>query len=344
MRALINLFDFFKNLDLDSLIGSLINIFSDMDDVNDIFPKLSQYLQLAAAAATSKGASKSLLKYASKSLRHHHHHQPIIQIPSPPPTLQHHPFIEIKQSPPGSPEPTPVLNSSAVTTTTASTSNKAPSPTAQLLSALSLTPTIVPISTATVANSSSNASTHATTNVVSSAICPMVPSMVTVPMAAVLGSAAQLSTSTTITNSTTPATQALSKISLVPTNILMKPKATPAIAPTPTPMQCPTTTPTPSLIHTATTPTPATGATAAPTATATMTLNPHQPQSISFGGENYVCANTVSNGKSVYTSQQKDGQPMKVLLVNTFQKPVSVSEMNMKATHSSLTFDAYLSF
>lgn len=202
--------------------------FRCVGDVDDIFPKLSQYLQLAAANS-KKNASQ----------------QPILISP-----------MDIKLSPRSSPD---IVQQIAA-------------PTAQLLSALSLAPTAISSSTPTI---TSAASVFTTTK------------------------PATTPTSTpSATPSPPPPTQQQKKISLVPTNILMKP---------------PSATATPPLMATALKlPTP-------------TQIAPHhmQPQSISFGGEQYVCANTVSNGKSVYTSAQKDGQPMKVLLVNTNiqQKP-----------------------
>lgn len=190
-------------------------------------------------------------------------------------------IVDIKSSPPSSPRP--------------ASTKPSKSPTAQLLSALALTPAIV------ASSSSGTVNTTATV-------------------------AAAPTTAASSTHETNAATQAPAstqspqpppthnKISLVPTNILMKPKVAAAAT----------------VAATAATATTATAHAAPLTAVpATMAINPHQPQSISFGGENYVCANTVSNGKSVYTSLQKDGQPMKVLLVNTIQKPVSVSVLDV---------------
>lgn len=241
-----------------------------MDDVNDIFPKLSQYLQLAAAASAASGhangpattASKALLKLAAADVLDAKPRTPI-QIPSPTPMD----VVDIKSSPPSSPRPAD-----------AHTPPSSRSPTAQLLSALALTPAILGGS----ATATTPAAAPATEN--------------------------ETTATTSAATAASASAQHQSKISLVPTNILMKPKVA------------------------VTAVTTATGTTSAPAVAlpltavpSTMSINPHQPQSITFGGENYVCANTVSNGKSVYTSQQKDGQPMKVLLVNTIQKPASVS-------------------
>lgn len=278
-----------------------------MEDVNDIFPKLSQYLQLAAAAS-AKGNKSNMLKLTASDVSLHKRgdrHASIIQIPSPPPSHLHSNYdgmpFEIKSSPPSSPDPSAHSPKAAPTTPTTSTtkanasSAAPPSPTAQLLSALALTPAAV----VTAATANATKPTVAST----------------------------LSTTTTTTATTMTTTSTHSKISLVPTNILMKPKVVQTAA---TSLQ--------STANTAagtsamvTIPVSGAGSSALPTgghhhaATTGLAINPLQPQSISFGGEQYVCANTVSNGKSVYTSQQKDGQPMKVLLVNTIQKPVSVS-------------------
>lgn len=214
----------------------------EVDDVDDIFPKLSQYLQLGAA--TSKKNSSKAALIAS-----------II------------PQMDIKLSPRSSP---------------GIVEQMATAPTAQLLSALSLTPTVTSVTS--VYTSTKPATT--------------------------------ITSASSMNPTQTPSTpQHQNKISLVPTNVLMK---QPAAA-----------TPAPSLM--AVTPKPP----------QTTHLTPHnQPQSISFGGEQYVCANTVSNGKSVYTSAQKDGQPMKVLLVNTNiqQKPpptVSIPAGNLVMSNAA---------
>lgn len=53
-------------------------------------------------------------------------------------------------------------------------------------------------------------------------------------------------------------------------------------------------------------------------------LPPNQPATINFGGEEYVCANQSVNGtQTMYTSTSNGTGPMKVLLVNNVQKPIT---------------------
>lgn len=53
-------------------------------------------------------------------------------------------------------------------------------------------------------------------------------------------------------------------------------------------------------------------------------LPSNQPATINFGGEEYVCANQSVNGtQTMYTSTSNGTGPMKVLLVNNVQKPIT---------------------
>lgn len=179
----------------------IIHLYSnEIDDVNDIFPKLSAYLQLASNSAL-KGAPNS--SGSGKST----------------------PPLDIKTSPPSSPisdsEPlspaSPKIHSTA--TITLSTSTPTPS-------------TAVP------------------------------------------------------SNGTSSATISGNKISLVPTNYLMKP---------------------------------------------TVTSQAGKTQ-FSFKPQQFICKQTTSNGSTVLQTTSSNGMPMKVLLVNTLQKPnqsPSVSSVSM---------------
>lgn len=88
------------------------------------------------------------------------------------------------------------------------------------------------------------------------------------------------------------------KISLVPANLLMK-SATTNVAPMTT-----------TILQKAT--------------PMKQALPPNQPATINFGGQEYVCANQSVNGtQTMYTSTSNGTGPMKVLLVNNVQKPIT---------------------
>lgn len=183
---------------------------NENDDVNDIFPKLSAYLQLASNSAL-KGA-------------------PSHQKPSNGTNNNSSPILDIKTSPPSS--PTEVTKMIVAT----------------------------PISTA--ANTTTAAATTSTT--------------------------------------TTTASNTANKISLVPTNILMKPTTTQSQT------------------------------NATPTA------------QFSFKPQQFLCAKASASGTPTVYTTTNGGVPMKVLLVNTLQKPTSTAATTISGAVTSTTTAASL--